>query len=148
MADLLSQRELDRLLAQARVERQEGQTSFRMRLEFRHGSLFLVIEGKIIMPIIPDDFVDVFNQLVERGGGDGVAIDLHGCDYLSSGAISFIVNVFHEAINRGHQVVIVQPPEKIRKLIDILGLNHCFLMVEDEATAVAYLKAQRRARNA
>ena len=50
-----------------RVERHEGHTSFRMRLEFRHGSLFLVIEGKVIMPIIPDDFVETFNRLVREG---------------------------------------------------------------------------------
>ena len=146
MFEHLSQSELDRLLQQARVERHEGQTSFTLELEYRQTCLFLVIKGRILMPIIPDDFIDKFNQLVEQGHGHGVAIDLRGCDYLSSGAISFIVNVFHEALNRGQQVVILQPPEKVRKLIDILGLHHFFLMVEDEFTAIAYLEEQRRVR--
>lgn len=147
MADHLSQAELERLLQQARVERHEGQTSFTLELEYRQTCLFLVIKGRILMPIIPDDFIDKFNQLVENGQGHGVAIDLRGCDYLSSGAISFLVNVFHEALDRGQQVVMLQPPDKVRKLIDILGLNHFFLIVEDDVTAIAYLNEQRRVRH-
>jgi anti-anti-sigma factor len=146
MVEGLSQAELDRLLRQARVERHEGQTAFTLELEYRRHCLFLVIKGRILMPIIPDDFIDRFNELVERGHGHGVAIDLRGCDYLSSGAISFIVNVFHEALNRGQQVVMLRPPDKVRKLIDILGLNQFFLIVEDEDTAVAYIAEQHRTR--
>jgi len=142
----LSQTELDDLLAQARVERHEGQTSFTLELAYRVNCLFLVIKGKVLMPIIPDEFIATVRRLMTEGGGDGVAIDLRECTYFSSGAISFIVTVFRDAIDCGQQVVIVEPPTKARKIIEILGLNACFLMVEDEATAIAYLEAQRRAR--
>ena len=51
MADHLSQAQFDRLLQQARVERHEGQTSFTLELEYRQTCLFLVIKGRILMPI-------------------------------------------------------------------------------------------------
>ena len=144
----LSQNELDRLLKTASVSAGMGDARYALRLDMRRGCLFLCITGKLIQPVLPDDFTDAFSQLVSTKDGKGVIIDLRGCDYLSSGAIGYIVQFFHTATERGGQVIILKPIEKVRRLIDILGLGHYFLIVDDEDTAVAFYRAQEAARRA
>lgn len=142
----LSQNDLDQLLRSAHVEVGQGDGRFSLSLELRRDCLFLAIRGKVIQPVIPDSFADTFARLVEGGAGKGVIIDLRGCDYLSSGAVGFIVQFFHAVTERGSQVIMLQPITKIRKLIEILGLNHYFLIVDDEDTAVEFYRAQEVAR--
>lgn len=142
----LSQTDLDQLLRSAQVEVGQGESRFGLSLELRRDCLFLAIRGKVIQPVIPDSFVDTFSRLVESGAGKGVILDLQACTYLSSGAVGFIVQFFHAVTERGGQVIMLRPIDKIRKLIEILGLNHYFLVVDDEDTAVGFYLAQEQAR--
>lgn len=144
----LSQTDLDHLLKAATVNAGAGDARYALRIDLRRGCLFLSITGKLIQPVLPDDFTDAFSRLVATESGKGVIIDLRACDYLSSGAIGYIVQFFHTATERGGQVIILNPIQKIRRLIDILGLGHYFLVVDDEDTAVAFYRAQEAAQRA
>lgn len=142
MGDDLSQDDLDGLMRQAQFTHQEADSSYSLRIEERKGCLFLVISGRIITPVIPNQFTEAFSRLMEGKATKGVVIDLGDCDYLSSGAMGFILQFFQAATKRGLQVVMLRPKERIRKVIEILGMLNYFLLVEDEDMAVRFYQEQ------
>ena len=65
---------------------------------------------------------------------------------MSSSAIGTVVDFFHASTAAGGQVLLIKPPEKILKLIDILGLGSFFLIVDDDAMAISYFVAHSKLR--
>lgn len=83
-------------------------------------------------------------ELFHRHPAQRAVIDLSRCQFISSPAIGALVEFFKASSAHGGQVLLLQPPEKIMKLIELLGLTRLFLVVADDAMAIAYFEAQGR----
>ena len=53
-------------------------------------------------------------------------IDMTNMKYMNSTGLSILINIFTQTRNRGGEVVIVNIPEKIEKLLIITKLNSIF----------------------
>ena len=61
-------------------------------------------------------------------------------------AIGALIEFLKASSVRGGQVLLLQPPDKIMKLIELLGLTRLFLVIEDDAMAITYFETQGRLR--
>ena len=140
MNDQLDQRDLDRILAHVPLA-VDGR--YQTKLEAKAGVLFLRMSGTLLQPI-PDEFVARIQDLFRRNPAQRAVVDLSRCQFISSAAIGALVEFFNASSARGGQVLLLQPPDKIMKLIDLLGLTRMFLVVEDDTMAITYFDAQGR----
>ena len=71
-----------------------------------------------------------------------VVIDFAGCEYIASGALSYLVRFFKAAVGHGGHVLAVSPNDHVRGLMQVLGIDAFLLAVDDDATADKYFEAQ------
>ena len=138
----INQDELERLMAAANTAPPLDHR-YTMRLDLRQGCAFLVITGTVLQGI-PDEYVARFSAIFDGTGMRRAVLDLTACDYLCSGAVGFLVEWFRRANATGSQVLMLRPKDRIRRVVEILGLTDFFLMVEDEGMAIEYYREQER----
>lgn len=140
----LSQTEVDAMLSGVTLPPDLRYTT---KVEVSHGVLFLRLTGTLLQPI-PDEFSQRVHDLFRDFPGQRAVVDLSKCVFMSSSTIGTVVDFFKASASHGGQVLLIKPTEKILKLIDILGLASLFLIVEDDAMAIAYFVAQARLHSA
>ena len=143
MPHQLDQHELDRMLGQV-PKATDGR--YQTKLDAKAGVLFLRMSGTLLQPI-PDEFVARIQELFRRNPAQRAVVDLSQCQFISSAAIGALIEFFKASSARGGQVLLLQPPDKIMKLIELLGLTRLFLVVEDDAMAITYFETQGRLRD-
>jgi anti-sigma B factor antagonist len=142
MTKELSQSEVDAMLGRCVLPQDLRYTT---RVEVVSGVLFLRLTGTLLQPI-PDEFSQRIHDIFRDYPGQRAVVDLSRCTFMSSSAIGTVVDFFHASNTTGGQVLLLKPPEKILKLIEILGLSSLFLIVEDDTMAFNYFIAQAKLR--
>jgi anti-sigma B factor antagonist len=140
MTKELSQSEVDAMLGRCVLPQDLRYTT---RIEVVTGVLFLRLTGTLLQPI-PDEFSQRIHDIFRDYPGQRAVVDLSKCTFMSSSAIGTVVDFFHASNTTGGQVLLIKPPEKILKLIEILGLSSLFLTVEDDVMAINYFIAQAK----
>ena len=116
---------------------------YQVLLESLNGCLFLRFTGTLLQPI-PDEFIARLQDLFRRNPAQRAVVDLSKCQFISSSAIGVLMEYFKASTANGGQVLLIQPTEKIMKLIEILRLTRFFLVVEDDQMALRYFAEQGR----
>lgn len=140
MSEPLTNAELDLLLQGARWEGPRHDERYEMFLEQRSGLLFLMVVGKVLQPV-PDEFGARLREIFSRLSEPKVVVDLSRCGYLASSAIGFLVDFFNVSTADGVRVVMLKPNDRVRAIIDLLGLTHFFTLVDNEQAAITKLNA-------
>ena len=143
--DDLDQRQIDQLLTQFNESGVKiamvTDSRYRLRLRRKAGITWLIIEGMVMQPI-PDEFTDRLRQLCEKREIGHAAIDLRACTYLCSGALGAIAQLLRTDRSQPGKVVLLGAGEKIRRLIELVGLGDHFLAVDDLQAAARHWLAQ------
>lgn len=139
---ILDQGDIDALLRQfadsgARIA-DSGDIRYRMRLQQRGGVLWLHIEGVVMQPV-PTEFSDRLKQVIDSGGVATALVDLRKCTYLCSSALGVLAMLLQGNRTVDGKVVLLGASEKIRRMMEIIGLGEHFVNVEREEDAARYL---------
>lgn len=139
---ILDQGDIDALLRQfadsgARIA-DSGDIRYRMRLQQRGGVLWLQIHGIVMQPV-PTEFSDRLKKLIDTGGVATALVDMRTCTYLCSSALGVLAMLLQGNRTVGGKVVLLGASEKIRRMMEIVGLGDHFVTVEREEDAARYL---------
>ncbi|MBN8525260.1 MAG: STAS domain-containing protein [Planctomycetes bacterium] len=139
---ILDQGDIDALLRQfadsgARIA-DSGDIRYRMRLQQRGGVLWLAIDGVVMQPV-PTEFSDRLKQVIDSGGVATALVDLRTCTYLCSSALGVLAMLLQGNRTVDGRVVLLGASEKIRRMMEIIGLGEHFVNVEREEDAARYL---------
>jgi anti-sigma B factor antagonist len=80
-------------------------------------------------------------DLVQSEGSSNFAIDLAKVDYLSSSGVAILVGLKRRIETKGGKIVIFQLQPIVRDLLAVMKLDRFFLIADDEARALASLRA-------
>jgi anti-sigma B factor antagonist len=80
-------------------------------------------------------------ELVQNEGSPNFAIDLVKVDYLSSSGVAILVGLKRRVETRGGKIVIFHLQPIVRDLLAVMKLDRFFLIADDEARALASLRA-------
>lgn len=139
---VLDQGDIDALLRQfadsgARIA-DSGDIRYRMRLQQRGGVLWLQIDGIVMQPIA-SEFTDRLKSLIDSGGVATALVDMRKCSYLCSSALGVLAMLLQGNRTVDGKVVLLGASEKIRRMMEIIGLGDHFVTVEREEDAARYL---------
>jgi anti-anti-sigma factor len=138
----LDQGDIDALLRQfadsgARIA-DSGDIRYRMRLQQRGGVLWLQIDGIVMQPV-PSEFTDRLKKLIDTGGIATALVDMRKCTYLCSSALGVLAMLLQGNRTVDGKVVLLGASEKIRRMMEIIGLGDYFVTVDREEDAARYL---------
>lgn len=72
-----------------------------------------------------------------RGGPADVVLDLSGVDYIDSGGVGVLVSTLLHVTRRGGRLKLLNPSERVSRVLDITGLNEVFAIFAREDDALA-----------
>jgi anti-sigma B factor antagonist len=108
--------------------------SFSYLIEREDELMIVSLNGSLIAkPQVDGLFIDIENEMIE--GGKNLMIDLTDMEYMNSTGLNVLINLLTQTRNKGGDVVIVNVPEKINKLLVITKLNSVFNIKENRALA-------------
>ena len=138
----LNQTEIDALLRQFAHSGANmavaGDDRYTMQLQDRGGVVWLAIRGVVMQPI-PAEFSDRLKALVDGGGIATALVDMRHCTYLCSSALGVLSILLHGHRTVDGKVVMLGASDKIRRMMEIVGLGEDFVTVADETEAARYL---------
>ena len=89
-----------------------------------------------------------FSQTLEnvlRAEGTNVVIDFTGINYIDSTGVGELIGYLSKFSAKERQVMLVNPSERVRKLLKLAHLDPIFKIFPDEGSAVAYLQSRESA---
>jgi anti-sigma B factor antagonist len=101
--------------------------------------LFIQLQGDLIGESNGLELVDMVNDKLNESVVL-CAIDLAEVRYMNSSGIGVLITLLTKFRNKGGEVVLINPSEQIKKLLIITKLNSIFIIVDNEAQAIAKLK--------
>ena len=108
--------------------------SFSYNIEREDELMIVSLNGSLLAkPQAEVLFIDVENEMIE--GGENLMIDLAEMEYMNSTGLNVLINLLTQTRNKGGDVVIVNVPEKINKLLVITKLNSVFNIKESRELA-------------
>jgi anti-sigma B factor antagonist len=108
--------------------------SFSYTIEREEELMILSLSGSLIGKYqVEGLFIDLENEMTE--GGENLMIDLAEMEYMNSTGLNVLINILTQTRNKGGDVVIVNVPEKINKLLVITKLNSVFNIKENRELA-------------
>ena len=138
----LGQSEVDELLKQFAHSGANmavaGDDRYSMQLQERGGVMWLAIRGVVMQPI-PSEFSDRVKSLIDGGRVATALVDMRRCTYLCSSALGVLSILLHGERRCGGKVVLLGASDKIRRMMEIVGLGEDFVTVADEAEAARYI---------
>jgi anti-anti-sigma factor len=115
-----------------------GDARYRMRLQQRGGVVWLQIDGIVMQPV-PEEFTDRLKHLIDSGQVATALVDMRRCTYLCSSALGVLGILLQGGRTVEGKVVLLGASEKIRRMMEIIGLGEYFVHVEHEEDAARYL---------
>ena len=107
------------------------------RKQLSNGAVELVLNGYLdahtferMESVITDVFTDGSYRLI---------IDLAGVEYISSAGAGVFIGAHSESRDNGGKVVLLNPSENVKEILDLLGLTSIFTIAEDRQSALAAL---------
>lgn len=85
-----------------------------------------------------DEFEQSMNTLLERQYARFV-LDLAGLAYISSAGIGALMVLLQQLRRRQGDMVILQPSQKVYKILDLLGFTRIFYITDDHGSALQAL---------
>ncbi len=138
----LNQSEIDDLLQQFAHTGEKmavaGDSRYTIKLEDRGGVMWLSISGMVMQPV-PSEFSERLQLLVETGSLPTILVDLRRCTYLCSSALGVLSLLLNRDSTLGGKVVLLGAIEKLRRLVEIIGLGEHFIHLDREEDAARYL---------
>lgn len=107
--------------------------------EIQNNCLIIVIEDNLLQ--ISDD-AKLF-QLVDESIENKIrycAVDLSKIEYVNSIGLGLLVRMLVKFRNKGGELVLIKPGEKIYRLLIITKLNNIFTTVASQQDAIRFLK--------
>ena len=99
--------------------------SFSYQLNKENDLLIIALQGNLIgKEQVGDLFAEIDFELNQ--GVENIIIDLQEMQYLNSTGLSIFIQILTKVRNNGGDVVVVNVPEKINKLLVITKLNSVF----------------------
>ncbi|MFM2089905.1 MAG: hypothetical protein RLZZ127_394 [Planctomycetota bacterium] len=135
--DCISPDELQALIARAPAPPRDRR--YGLEVERREGCLVIRPSGTL-MQSEPTEFEGRLSDLVGDASARNSVIDLAQVQYMSSAVLGCLVGYLHRIKDHQGQVLLVKPPDKMLRMIEILGLTQIFLVVDDLETAIAYYR--------
>lgn len=115
-----------------------GDDRYSMQLQERGGVVWLAIRGVVMQPV-PSEFSDRLKKLIDEGGVATALVDMRRCTYLCSSALGVLAILLHGGRTAGGKVVLLGASDKIRRMMDLIGLGDHFITVADETEAARYI---------
>ncbi len=138
----LGQGEIDELLQQFAHSGANmavaGDDRYSMQLQERGGVMWLAIRGVVMQPV-PSEFSDRLKDLIDGGRVATALVDMRRCTYLCSSALGVLSILLHGGRTVDGKVVLLGASDKIRRMMEIVGLGEDFITVADEAEAARYI---------
>jgi anti-sigma B factor antagonist len=78
---------------------------------------------------------------LKRHGCSMVLVDFRDVAYIDSTGIGFLIGIYTSIKNKGGKFGICCPNAKVREVLEVCRLNTVFPIYDDEAAALAALKA-------
>lgn len=139
MGDTISTEEFDQLLNSFTLQSSSPDQKYAIRFETKGACLVLVIEGMVLQNV-PDEFAARLHQLCGHEQARQIIIDLSRVSYISSAIMGFLHQFFVVATNANGRLVIVRPPDKVRKMMVLVGLYEYFVVLDTLEMALEYHK--------
>lgn len=100
------------------------------------GFTILLVEGIIKLGESAEFFAQTLDRTLEKDDGH-VVIDLAKINHIDSTGIGELVGYLGRFRNRNRKLILVQPSERIRKLLEVAQLHSLFPMYDDLDAAIA-----------
>ena len=110
-------------------------------VEVKDGLLHLSMFGDLIGEDNGIDILGAVNDAISKGIVKAV-VDISELRYINSSGIGVLITILTKLRNKGGEMVLIEPPESIKKLLIITKLNAIFSMADDVEKAVSMLNQQ------
>lgn len=105
--------------------------------ERRSGTVtVLALRGWLVAYKSDEAFKDRVADLV-RAGHTSILVDLSGVEYIDSGGVGVLVSTLLHVTRRGGQFKLLNPSERVARVLEITGLHEVFAIFEHEHDALA-----------
>src|SRR5262245_33778548 len=111
---------------------------FGVEADYRAGRIVLGVRGALDLATAPAFRQAVVRALAEVAPGDAledVAVDLTACDHIDSVGVGLLLGVRKRALGAGASVVVVCDEPRIRRVLDLTGVDQLIPVVERLLTA-------------
>lgn len=109
---------------------------YKLGVEMRGQVLVLRISGTL-MQAVPVEFGGRLERMLADGRVSQAVIDLQDCVYVSSTVLGYLVKWFDLVAGHGARLMLTRPPDKVLKVIRLVGLESMFDIVASVDEAVA-----------
>jgi len=86
----------------------------------------LVVSGEVDLDS-REQFLEALHQTIRRNDG-AARVDLSGVTFMDSSGISALIECQQRALDDGSQIVLIEPSDPCRRVIEILGLGDFFVI--------------------
>ncbi|MCS7312405.1 MAG: STAS domain-containing protein [Acidobacteria bacterium] len=98
----------------------------------------LAIEGPILIGESARKFYDLMNQILDTGVSC-ILFDFRGVDYIDSTGLGELVGFLERLRGTSARLALVQPRDRVLKLLQVTGLDRVFPIFDSVAAARAHL---------
>lgn len=95
------------------------------------------VTGRVDASVAPK-FEDVLKQQVE-GGHAHLILEMDGTDYISSAGVRALISAQKTLKAKGGAVLLAQPSDRVKEVLDIAGLDALFNTYPDTEAALGSL---------
>lgn len=113
-------------------------SEFSFEIESKHNFLHIKLEGRILEKEQTDKLLAEVTSMIS-GENNQVVIDLEKLDYINSNGLNSFINILTKSRTAGGETIIINVPEKIKKLLIISKLNTVFTIKDGLEEAVEIL---------
>ncbi len=107
------------------------------QIRFRNDISVVELPARLLMADTPTVRSEI-TQLI-RSGRNQVVMDLSKVELLDSSGLSVLISALKQAQAQGGDVVLAEPSEDVRALIDLTRMHQIFAIYEDRGAAIAAL---------
>lgn len=107
--------------------------------EEKHHTLVLALEGDILGDSSSLEIIDFVNEKINQKFKNAL-LDLSKVRYINSSGIGLLITIVTKFRTNEGEVILVNPSEQVKKLINITKLDSIFTIVQNEKEAKKHLK--------
>ena len=103
--------------------------------------MLLVLNGDLIGENSGAEILEIVSDAM-NDNIRGIAVDLGNVRYMNSSGLGVMITLLTKVKNKGGEVVLVNPSEQIKKILQITKLSDVFKSFNTEAEAIQVLKSK------
>lgn len=109
--------------------------------QINEGCLLISLDGDLIGENSGVEILEVVNDAI-NDRITAIAVNLEKVRYMNSSGLGVLITLLTKVKNKGGEVVIVNPSDQIKKLLEITKLNDVFKSFDSNEEAVQVLKSK------